>query len=40
MHNFDQTLSIRPVQVNDTEELGSLLNEIIRISGTTAITSQ
>jgi L-amino acid N-acyltransferase YncA len=40
MHNFNQTLSIRTVQVNDTEELGSLLNEIIRIGGSTAITNE
>ncbi len=35
-----QSLTIRPADVDDTEDMRTLLNEIIRVGGTTAITNE
>jgi L-amino acid N-acyltransferase YncA len=40
MTQITQSVTVRPAHVDDTEAMRSLLNEIIRVGGTTAITRE
>jgi L-amino acid N-acyltransferase YncA len=40
MNSSTQSFTIRPAHVDDTEGMRTLLNEIIRVGGTTAITTE
>jgi L-amino acid N-acyltransferase YncA len=40
MMQFTQSVTVRPAHVDDTENMRALLNEIIRVGGTTAITNE